>query len=85
MCIDCKYASKVKGNNRLVCMCEQSSWQYQYVSKFYVCDEFTPKEKEIECFDCELWEQGKDDGTCMHYLNKDCPYGYHDEDSHIKE
>ena len=34
----------------------------------------------MDCVDCELWEQGRHDGTCIHYINNDCPYGYHDEE-----
>jgi hypothetical protein len=30
----------------------------------------------MNCYDCELWEQGMEDGTCIHYLNNTCPYGY---------
>ena len=39
----------------------------------------------VDCYDCKLWEQGKKDGTCIHYINKDCPYGYCDEYHGIKE
>lgn len=39
----------------------------------------------MDCVDCELWEKGRYDGTCIHYINNDCPYGYHDEDDNIKE
>lgn len=84
MCIDCKYASIVDGKNRLICMCEP--WiKYNYVSIFDSCDKFTPKKKEGTCYNCRLWEQGREDGTCIHYLNNDCPYGYHDEDDLIKD
>lgn len=38
----------------------------------------------IDCYDCELWEQGKEDGTCIHYINNDCPYGYYEEIDDIK-
>ena len=31
-----------------------------------------------DCCDCELWQQGRDDGTCIHYINNDCPCGYHE-------
>ena len=41
--------------------------------------------KEWDCCDCELWEQGKEDGTCIHYINNTCPCGYHDKDDNIKE
>lgn len=40
---------------------------------------------DLDCCDCELWEQGKEDGTCVHYISNTCPCGYHDEDDHIKE
>ena len=43
MCKDCKYA--LKDGKRLICMCEESKSQYEYVSKLYVCDEYKPKEK----------------------------------------
>ena len=33
-----------------------------------------------DCCDCELWEQGREDGTCVHYINNTCPCGYHDEE-----
>lgn len=39
----------------------------------------------MDCYDCEFWELGKEDGTCIHYVNKDCPYGYYDEYHGIKE
>lgn len=35
----------------------------------------------MNCCDCELWEKGKEDGTCVHYVNNSCPYGYHDEEN----
>jgi len=38
-----------------------------------------------DCYDCELWEQGKEDGSCIHYINNTCPCGYHDKDDNIKE
>lgn len=38
----------------------------------------------MDCYDCELWELGEEDGTCIHYVNKDCPYGYCDEHHGIK-
>lgn len=38
-----------------------------------------------DCCDCVLWKQGKEDGTCIHYVNKDCPCGYCDEYHGIKE
>lgn len=39
---------------------------------------------DMDCYYCELWEQGAEDGTCIHYVNKDCPYGYCDEYHGIK-
>ena len=38
-----------------------------------------------DCYDCKLWKQGRYDGTCIRYINNDCPCGYHDEINHIKE
>lgn len=35
----------------------------------------------MNCYDCKDWEEGKEDGTCIHYLNNSCPYGY----SHKKD
>ena len=32
------------------------------------------------CYDCKDWEQGREDGTCIHYINNSCPYGYHDDE-----
>lgn len=32
----------------------------------------------MDCYSCELWEQGED-GVCIHYINRDCPYSYNDE------
>lgn len=37
-----------------------------------------PHMETIDCYDCKLFVQGKEDGTCIHYINNDCPYGYHD-------
>lgn len=34
----------------------------------------------MDCYNCELWENGRYDGTCIHYVNKDCPYGYYDKE-----
>lgn len=34
----------------------------------------------MDCVDCELWEQGRHDGTCIHYINNDCPCGYHEKE-----
>jgi hypothetical protein len=39
---------------------------------------------DMDCYYCELWEQSAEDGTCIHYVNKDCPYGYCDEYHGIK-
>lgn len=36
-----------------------------------------------DCCDCDLWEQGRYDGTCIHYINNDCPCGYHEEDCEL--
>ena len=42
--------------------------------------------KELDCCDCELWRQGSEDGTCIHYINNTCPCGYYDKDfDYIKE
>lgn len=34
----------------------------------------------LDCYDCKDWKKGSADGTCIHYINNDCPYGYHDAD-----
>ena len=39
----------------------------------------------MDCYDCELWEKGKEDGTCIHYINNDCPYGNHEDESANEE
>ena len=39
----------------------------------------------MNCYDCNLWEQGRDDGTCIHYINNDCPCGYHEEHEEDEE
>ena len=41
--------------------------------------------EDIDCVDCGLWEPGKEDGTCLHYINEDCPFGYCDEYQRIKD
>lgn len=38
MCENCKYA--LIDEKRVVCMSENSDCQYEYVSRFYVCDEY---------------------------------------------
>ena len=43
MCKDCIYA--IKDRERLICMCEESESQYEYVPKDYVCDEYEPEEQ----------------------------------------
>ena len=42
MCKDCKHA--LKDGNRLICMCEESAEQYEYVPKYYACDGYEPNE-----------------------------------------
>lgn len=45
MCIDCKHAEKY--GKRLICMCEKSEYQYEYVTEIFVCDEYKPNEEGV--------------------------------------
>lgn len=42
---------------------------------------FRGENDSMDCYDCEIWERGRRDGACMHYMNNDCPYGYHDKEN----
>ena len=39
----------------------------------------------MDCYDCNDWKKGSEDGTCIHYINNTCPYGYHDEEKEFHQ
>ena len=41
MCKNCAYVTR--DGKKLICMCNESENQYDYVSEDYVCDEYEPK------------------------------------------
>lgn len=39
----------------------------------------------MECVNCEKYKQGRQDGTCVHYIKNTCPYGYCDTERWNKQ
>ena len=56
-----------------------------HLNNGYCLDFETMTIEATDCCDCVLWKKGTEDGTCIHYVNKDCPCGYCDEYHGIKE
>ena len=56
-----------------------------YLNNGYCLNFETMMIEATDCYDCKLWKKGTEDGTCLHYVNKDCPCGYCDESHGIKE
>lgn len=41
--------------------------------------------EEITCYSCDYWIKGRPDGTCIHYIENDCRYGFCDENTQRQE
>lgn len=54
-----------------------------YLDNGYWLNFETMKIEAVDCVDCSLWKKGREDGTCIHYINNDCPCGYHDKDYRV--